>query len=272
MIKKLFLYTLIATLLLSCFKQPSTIWKLTWEDNFSKKNHLDTSKWSYINRNYALKREATPFDMSSCVKIEQGNLVLTSFQIKNKKGRNSAVGCGIQTKSKKSIRYGKIEIRVKFESAQGINSAIWMLANEPKYGTNNPEYKKYAHYNGEIDIVEHINFSSDIYHTIHSYFTYKLKINDPPQKIKLQKDVSEYNIYGVEIHENKIIFFINGKKTFEYPKIISDKLGQYPFDQDYYLMIEHGLGKEGSWQGSINLKDLPINMYVDWVKFYKKIE
>ncbi len=272
MIEKLFLYTLITTFSLSCSKQPSTKWKLIWEDNFSNKNHLDTSKWSYINRNYALKREGTTFNMSSCVKIQEGNLVLTTFHIKNKNGDDSAVGCGVQTKNKKSIRYGKLEIRAKFESAQGINSAIWMLANKPKYGNDNPEYKKYAHYNGEIDIVEHINFSTNIYHTIHSYFTYKLKINDPPQKIKLQRDVSKYIIYGVELHENKIIFFVDGKKTFEYPKILTDKPGQYPFDQDYYLMIEHGLGKEGSWQGTINLKNLPINLYVDWVKFYKKIE
>ena len=249
-----------------CSNPPSQKWNLIWVEDFSK-NTLDTSKWSYINRNHALKREGISFNMSSCININEGHLILTALVIKDR-----AIGCGLQTKNKKSIQYGKIEIRAKFESAQGINSAIWMLADKPKYGANEPEYKKYAHYNGEIDIVEHINFSPNIYHTVHSYFTYKLKINNPPQKIKLKKDVSKYIIYGVEIHKNKIIFFMNGKKTFEYPKIKKDNPEQYPFDQNYYLMLEHGLGKEDSWQGSVNMKDLPIQMSVDWVKFYEKAE
>jgi len=272
MVKKIFLYTLFATLSLSCSERPSTKWALIWGDDFSKKNHLDTSSWSYINRNHALKREGTPFNISSCAKIEEDNLVLTTLHIKNKKGDDSAVGCGVQTKNKKIIRYGKVEIRAKFESAQGINSAIWMLANTPKYGIKDPEYKKYAHYNGEIDIVEHINFSTDIYQTIHSYFTYKLKINDPSQNIELQKDVSKFITYGVEIHKNNIIFFIDGKETFNYPKIKTDEIGQFPFDQNYYLMIEHGVGKEGSWQGLVNTKDLPVKMYIDWVKFYEQVD
>ena len=228
--------------------------------------------WSYINRNYELDREAVPYSISSCIKVEEGNLVLTAFVIKDKNSNDRAVSCGLQTKNKKTIKYGRVEVRAKLESAQGINSAIWMLADKPKYGADNPEYKKYAHYNGEIDIVEHINFDENIYQTIHTYFTYKLKEKNPIHLVKLKKDVSKYVIYGVEIQEDKIVYFVDGQKTFEYPKIETDKTGQYPFDQDYYLMIEQGLGIKGSWQGPVDLKDLPVKMYIDWVKFYEKNE
>lgn len=263
---------LILTVLLACSKEPEAKWKLLWEDDFSRKDFIDTSKWSYIDRNYNLDREAIPYSISSFVKVEEGNLVLTTLVIKDKNGNDRAIGGGLQTKNKKSIKYGKVEVRAKFGSAQGINSAIWMLADKPKYEVNNPEYKKYAHYNGEIDIVEHINFDTNIYQTIHTYYTYKLKENNPPNQIKLKKDASKYVIYGVEIYEDKIVLFVDGQKTFEYPRIETNKIGQFPFDQDYYLIMEQGLGKKDSWQGGIDFKDLPVKMYIDWVKFYEKDE
>jgi len=260
-------YLLPLILLFSCSKLPETKWKLIWKDDFLKKE-VDTSNWSYIDRNYAIKKSGISFDIKSCVKVDNGILILTALAIQN----NNAIGCGLQTKSKKTIRYGKIEVKAKFGSAQGINSALWMLADNPKYGKDKEEYKKFLHYNGEIDIVEHINFSSDIYHTVHSYFTYKLKINTPPQKIKLKKNVAEYHVYSIEIHKDIICFFVDGYKTFEYPRLQDNDPEQFPFDQDYYLLMEHGLGEKDSWQGIVNNKDLPINMHIDWVKFYEKIE
>ena len=66
-----------------------------------------------------------------------------------------------------AFQYGKIEIRAKLESAQGAWPAIWMLAEQKKYG----DYPR----NGEIDIMEHLNYDTIIYQTTHSYYTLELK-------------------------------------------------------------------------------------------------
>ena len=86
---------------ISCSTLTETQWKLIWVDDFLS-NDIDTSMWSYINRNYELDREAVPYSISSCIKVEEGNLVLTAFVIKDKNSNDRAVSCGLQTKNKKT--------------------------------------------------------------------------------------------------------------------------------------------------------------------------
>jgi hypothetical protein len=64
------------------------------------------------------------------------------------------------------------------------------------------------------------------------------------------------------------VFFINGQKTFTYPRIKTDKEGQFPFSEHkYYLLLDMQLG--GSWVGKVNPDDLPVEMEIDWVRFYE---
>ena len=78
----------------------------------------------------------------------------------------------------------------------------------------------------------------------------------------------EYNIYSVDIYPDSLVFAINHDYTFTYPRISTDKEGQYPFYQPYYLLIDMQLG--GSWVGGVDPKDLPVEMLVDWVRYYEK--
>mgnify|MGYP000225961866 CR=1 FL=1 len=84
--------------------------------------------------------------------------------------------------------------------------------------------------------------------------------------IKINPD--EYNIYSVDIYPDSLVFAINHDYTFTYPRISTDKEGQYPFYQPYYLLIDMQLG--GSWVGGVDPKDLPVEMLVDWVRYYEK--
>ena len=44
--------------------------------------------------------------------------------------------------------------------------------------------------------------------------------------------------------------------------------GQFPFNQPFYLLIDMQLG--GSWVGAVSPEDLPVEMEVDWVRFYQR--
>lgn len=120
---------------------------------------------------------------------------------------------------------------------------------------------------GEIDIMEHLNYDNIVYQTIHTYYSYTLGIKDPVSggTNKINKD--DYNIYALELHPDKLVFFVNDNHTFTYPRIETDKEGQFPFDNDFYLLIDMQLG--GSWVGSVDPKELPVEMHIDWVRFYK---
>lgn len=232
-------------------------WKLIWQDDFNEEGVLDDTKWTKIKRGKAdWANYMTDYD--DCYKIENGNLHLRGI-VKPEFNKDTVpyLTGGVETKAKFSFQYGKIEIRAKLESAQGAWPAIWMLADKPKYGA----YPK----NGEIDIMEHLNYEDKIYQTVHSYYTLVLKEKEnPPYYATAKADTEQFNVYGLEWYPDKLVFTLNGKPTFEYPKLKDADATQWPFDQPFYLMIDMQL--EGSWVGKANPEDLPVQMIVDWVK------
>ena len=71
-----------------------------------------------------------------------------------------------------------------------------------------------------------------------------------------------------DVRKGKLVLY--GKRTFAYPKIETDKKGQYPFGTPFYLLID--MQVEGSWVGKAYPKDYPVKMEIDWVKFHELIQ
>jgi beta-glucanase (GH16 family) len=234
-------------------------WKLVWKDEFNGPE-IDSSKWSKVPQGTSDWNRHMSYH-PDCYALSGGELFLKG--IKNPDTtpdtRPFLTG-GIYSKGKFAFQYGKIEIRAKLGCAQGAWPAIWMLAEKGKYG----EYPR----NGEIDIMEHLNFDSIIYQTTHSYYTLELKQeNNPPHGGTAKLNINDFNIFGLEWYPDKLIFTLNGKKTFSYPKIDNADHTQWPYDQPFYILIDQQLG--GNWVGTIKDEDLPVEMIVDWVRVYQ---
>src|SRR5699024_414116 len=218
----------------------------------------DRAKWTKIPRGASdWNRQMSSFD--SLYAVRDGKLILRGI-VNDVLSEDTAhwITGGLYTKGVKSFGYGRIEIRAKFEDAKGAWPAFWML----------PVDAHWPH-GGEIDIMERLNDDTIVYQTIHSPYTLNLGIKDYP----LSHDTApihpqDFNTYAVERYPDSLVFFVNGQKTFSYPKIENDKKGQFPFDQhDFYLLIDMQLG--GSWVGEVDTSDLPVKMEIDWVRFYK---
>lgn len=78
----------------------------------------------------------------------------------------------------------------------------------------------------------------------------------------------KFNIFGLEWYPDRLDFFVNGRKTFSYPRLARADSRQWPFDQPYYIILNQALG--GNWAGAIDERDLPVQMEVDWVRVYQK--
>lgn len=235
-------------------------WKLIWEDSFEIEGFLDKTKWNVIERNTADWGNYMS-DHEDCIVVKNDKLYLRGF-VNNDRSKDTVpyLTGGINTKSKFAYQYGKIEIKAKLESAAGAWPAMWMLADKPKYG-------KYPR-NGEIDLMEHLNYENKIYQTVHSYYTLELKQKEnPPYYTTTEVKTEEYNIYGMEWYPDKLVFFLNGNETFVYPRIDNVDPSQWPFDQPFYIMIDMQLG--GNWVGKVNPAHLPVQMIIDWVRVYK---
>lgn len=234
-------------------------WELVWEDNFN--GEINEDVWSKIPRGKPDWQNYMS-DYDSCYAIKDGNLLLRG--IKNDVLPDDTAQFltgGLYTKDKKSFENGKIEIRARFENARGAWPAFWLLPFTDKYG-GWPD-------GGEIDIMERLNGESIAYQTVHSHYTHTLReTQNPIQGITFPIDRNGYNNYAVELYPDSLVFSINGKHTFTYPRILTNKPGQFPFDQSFYLLLDMQLG--GSWVGKVYEEDLPVTMYIDWVKFYRK--
>jgi hypothetical protein len=66
------------------------------------------------------------------------------------------------------------------------------------------------------------------------------------QSRQKDKAVGEFNTFAMEWYPDRIDLFINGTKTFSYPKIENDAThSQWPFDQNFYIILDQALG--GNW-------------------------
>ncbi len=246
----------------------SNKYKLVWQEDF-KGDTFDAKSWSKIPRDRPDWKRHMSYD-DRLYEVKDGKLILYgvnndgTYQYDlNGDGKLEAdtarfVTGGLYTKHKKTIEYGKVEVRAKLGQAQGAWPAIWML----------PDRENAWPMGGEIDIMEHLNYDPMAYQTVHTYYTHILKLDSNPPHFATGKiDTNGYNVYAVEILPDELIFSINGEKTFSYPRIQTDKEGQYPFGAPFYLLIDMQI--EGSWVGKADPSQLPVKMEIDWVKMYK---
>ena len=240
-----------------CSSQPQAGWKLVWEEDFNKDGVIDKTVWSKIPRGaFAWNRHMSDYD--ALYDVKNGNLILRGMVNPGLPGDTMPfVTGGIFTKNKKEFYHGKIEISAKFVDAQGAWPAFWLLPFDDV---------QYPH-GGEIDIMERLNSDSIAYQTCHSYYTIDLKRKRPKNGTTAPIRYGEYNTYGVALYADSLAFSINGKRTMNYPRIGTDLEGQFPFDRSYFLLLDMQLG--GTWVGEVNPNDLPVEMYIDWVRFYE---
>jgi len=244
-------------------------WNLVWEEQFNG-DKLDTNRWTLINTLPTRYDNASDWNRhmiadEAVYEVKDGNLYLKGINNTDQLDdpRPYLTG-GVKSQGKFSFLYGKVEIRAKKECAQGAWPALWMMPEESVYG-GWPN-------SGEIDIMEHLNFDDNIHHTVHTRYTNVLeKKSDPPRGTgDVIADVTEWNIYGLEWQPDVLIWTVNGKETFQYPRVngLDPEMKQWPFDQPFYFILSQQLG--GSWVGEVNPDQLPVSMIIDFVKVYRK--
>ncbi|MBT3376824.1 MAG: glycoside hydrolase family 16 protein [Lentisphaerae bacterium] len=237
-------------------------WKLVWQDDFSG-DRLDEAKWTRCKRGKPDWKN-TMSDDPRLLRIEAGMLHLRG--IANDRTEDDPapyLTAGVTTRGKYTFKYGKVQIRARFKSAQGAWPALWMLGAEKGWPAN-----------GEIDLMEHLNFDSKVYQTVHSEYTVKIDKTNTPRKggtAKINRD--DWNTYGCEWDADKIVFTVNGKPSLTYPRVVEPGGKQWPFDQPFYFILSMQIG--GKWvngKGATNPSHYPAGMEVDWVRVYTRAE
>ena len=242
-------------------KIDTTKWKLVWQDEFSGEK-LDESNWTVYGRGKSDWNNTASND-PRLIKVANGILQLRGIENDNKEKDPAPYLTGaITSKGKYSFKYGKTQIRARFKCADGSWPALWMLGNEKGWPAN-----------GEIDLMEHLNFDNKIYQTVHSVYTRKDKTNTPKHGGTVPiTNRDGWNTYGCEWDADKIVFTVNGKHTLTYPRVEEKGELQWPFKQPFYFILSMQIG--GGWVNQTvptNPEHYPAYMEVDWVRVYMPV-
>ncbi len=248
-------------LLLSCFLMscmfssthktdsiPVKGYTLFWNDEFDDKQ-LDKKKWDY----YGLGKRDGAFITKEAVRLDgKGHLVIDVFK------RNDSVLAGmISTDNILAVKYGYFECRAKFTHTRGTFPAFWL--ESPLINTlhGTPENS-----GAEIDIFEYYPhaFKDKVSHAMHwGGYGATHKVEGPIWgDLSLTKD--DFHTVGFEWTENSYRTFVDGKVTFTGNQLIS-KVPEF-------LILSLLVSEQSA--GPLDIKNLPDQFIVDYVRVYKK--
>lgn len=232
-------------------------WELKFTENFSGAKP-NPRLWRRIEGNPSgpdwLKNISTREDL---VAIERGALVLKGIVNDDPSSDpRRVIAGGVYTRGTFNMKYGKLEMRVRFEGCKGAWPAIWMMPEKSPNGWPN---------DGEIDIIERLNHDPFVYQTVHSAWA-EAHPSNPPRGGRGVIKPDAWNIFTLEWTPETLVWRVNGKVTHTYKKI-GDDHNRWPWTAPFYLLIDMQLG--GKWVGEVDEASLPAKMYVDWIKFYQ---
>jgi beta-glucanase (GH16 family) len=238
--------------------------KLVWQDEFNINGFIDSAKWSKIERSGAANKGSCFASMSEdprCLVIKDGKLYLRGILNDNKNDSVDYLTGGLSSKGRFEFIKGKVEFRAKLEDCQGAWPALWLFMS----GNLRERY-------AEVDVIEHLNHDKFVYHTVHTAYTLRDPENgkNPPKYTTSKIKAGRFNIYGAEITDDSIIFTVNNKEVFAYPKVLPEKEGQWTFDQNMFIFMSQQFSAEGAWAGAVKPEELPVQMIIDWVRVYQE--
>ncbi|HET8828058.1 MAG TPA: glycoside hydrolase family 16 protein [Pelobium sp.] len=255
-------------------------YKLVWNDEFNEDGKPNEANWGFEN-GFKRNNELQWYQQENAV-CKDGILTITALREKvnnsnydaNSKDwrKNRAFGnytsSSINTKGKKSWKYGRFEIRAKIDSTKGSWPAIWTLGNDKRWPAN-----------GEIDIMEFYiknNKQSILANAAHLGSNLKPKWNSKVVALSyfLEKDpkwLEKFHVWRMDWDEKAIKIYIDDELINDI-SITHTKNpdGFNPFHQEHYLLLNLAIGGENG--GDPSLSKFPITYEVDYVRVYQKNE
>lgn len=253
--------------LISCAQSISSrdyMYTLSWQDEFNAQT-LDTALWSWIPRqsprsfcHFTTDEHAFAFSDST----------LSLYAVYNDsilpQDTATFLTAGIWSQHKATFTYGKIMLRARIHGAIGIWPAVWTMPEDKKiWDIHSPKYT-------EIDILEYVYPDDFVYQTAHNAYTLadKKHWTRPRQQNLSKVNSKEFNVYSIEILHDEIIFGINDKETFRYPRC-QENDSSYHYGVPSHLIMNMQMYPPTFWSHGVDPTTFPAHIEFDWVRVYK---
>lgn len=251
-IRNLFAFLLVLVMV-SCEKKP----KLVWQENFNGET-LNEETWNYELGNGCPELCGWGNNEKQIYTKNNHTFKDGFLHINILKEADHYTSTRITTKGKKEFKYGRIETRAKLPLAKGLWPAFWML------GSNISEAGWPLC--GEIDILEYIGRKPNtIFTTLH--FKERFGDNGFSKTTEINGIEDGFHVYAVNWTADKIEFFVDEVKMFEY-QVDNKTQENWPFDQPFYVILNTAVG--GNLGGNdIDDTMFPQEFIIDYIRVYE---
>ncbi|MEK4293440.1 family 16 glycosylhydrolase [Paenibacillus sp. FSL R5-0914] len=257
---------------------------LIWQDEFNG-TALDTSKWSY-EQGYYITDDPNSWgwgnaelqhytDSAQNVFVQDGKLNIKALNdsksFPQDPSRYAQYSSGkINTKDHLSFQYGRVDIRAKLPTGNGVWPALWMLPKDSAYGAWAAS--------GEIDIMEAkgrlpgttsgaIHFGGQW--PVNRYIAGEYHFPEG------QTFANDYHVYSMVWEEDNMKWYVDGKFFFKVSRdqwysVAAPNNPNAPFDQPFYIIMNLAIGGHFDSGHTPDPSDIPATMQVDYVRVYKE--
>jgi beta-glucanase (GH16 family) len=248
---------------------------LDWSDEFDTDGEPNPAMWTY-EEGFVRNNEAQWYTRNrrENARVAQGTLIIEARKerftnpaydpTKTPQGRNAPfaeyTSASVNTLGRRSIMYGRIEVRARVPEGRGVWPAIWTL------GANRSEVGWPAC--GEIDIMEFVGHTPDKTHaTLH--WARDRQHASIGQALTLERPWDAFHVYAVDWTADAMTLWVDDRKvlTFDVSRA-NQPDGSNPFRRPHYLLLNLALG--GSWGREIDATIFPRTFLADYVRVFRR--
>jgi len=238
-------------------------YQLIWSDEFNG-TFVDQSNWVFETGNNngwgnnELEYYTNRIDNAY---LDNGNLVIKA--LKENYGGNNYTSARIKTQGKFSVKYGKIEARIKLPYGKGIWPAFWTLGDAISFpSTGWPKC-------GEIDIMEMTGGGTygdkTIYGTAH-WDDNGHKQAGSSYRLSSGSYSDGFHVFDIVWDSQKIIWHMDGIQYYRIDLIPT--LSE--LQESQFILLNLAVG--GNWPGNPDITTVfPQTMVVDYVRVYQVV-
>ena len=170
----------------------------------------------------------------------------------------------MNTGTKFTFTYGRVEARVRVPKGNGLWPAFWMMGADFLTGRPWP-------YNGEVDIMEILGKDTKTaYSTIHAPAYNGGGGIGSPYTLPGGADFADgYHVWAANWNSRGIVYTLDGQTVLTLDKAtVEDTRGPWVYDHPFYLILNLAVG--GDWPGPPDATTgFPKKMLVDYVRVYQ---
>lgn len=256
---------------------PAPEWKLVWSDEFegAAGAAVDDRRWSHDIGDGCTagncgwgnqEKEWYTSDRANAALTGDGMLAIVARRATTKAdcyyGPCRYTSAKLKTKGNRSVRYGRVEARIRLPTGQGLWPAFWLLGDDIS-SVGWPAC-------GELDIMEHHgsmpgNVSSAMHGPGYSGDSAIWRAHTPHGA----NFTAGFHRYAVEWDSAAVRFFVDEAEHFTVTRRDVEARGTWAFDRPFFIILNLAVG--GTFDGDPKSDAvLPATMLVDYVRVYER--